>query len=108
MAYDADPISQVQLTRIALRDHIAKHPEEFDMGSFECGTTACMAGHVGRMHGDPWLPFGNRNLFPWVDRQVDRLGLTDGRDAFCHTEASQPEVLAFLDHLIETNEEVWA
>lgn len=31
--------------------HIETHPEEFDMGLWECGTTACIGGWIARFSG---------------------------------------------------------
>jgi len=30
------------------RDAILAHPEQFDMGEWDCGTRACIAGHIAR------------------------------------------------------------
>jgi hypothetical protein len=30
------------------RDTIIAHPETFDMGEWDCGTTACIGGHIAR------------------------------------------------------------
>jgi len=32
----------------AARDTIMSHPETFSMGDWECGSTACIAGHIAR------------------------------------------------------------
>lgn len=41
-----------------VRDHILAHPKEFAMDEWECGTTACIGGHLARMgcgqRGDPF------------------------------------------------------
>lgn len=39
------------LKRVA--EHIQAHPEELDMSSWDCGTTACLAGQACRMIGRP-------------------------------------------------------
>lgn len=31
-------------------EHIRAHPEEFSMNDWDCGTTACIAGHAARIH----------------------------------------------------------
>lgn len=31
-----------------VKESIRRHPEEFDMDSWDCGTTACIAGWIGR------------------------------------------------------------
>ena len=36
-----------RLLRMA-REEIVRHPETFDMSNWDCGTTACIAGHVVR------------------------------------------------------------
>jgi len=50
-------INVTLLLRVA--DVISKHPEQFDMGKWECGTTACLAGWSLRLIGKrigqvPW------------------------------------------------------
>ena len=67
---------------------IDSEPHRFDMSRWEsdCGTRACIAGHIGILHGDALSPDRPR-YHPsnrWVDRQARRLGLTDdaGRRMF--------------------------
>lgn len=61
-------------------DIVESRPKEFDMeywerkaGFFRCRTAACVAGHVGIMHGDP---FSSRKVKgTWNNRQAERLGI---------------------------------
>lgn len=44
----------------AARDQIVANPETFNMGAWECGTTACIAGHILRVAGVKW-PFQDQS-----------------------------------------------
>ena len=39
---------------LKLADTIVKHPEQFRAQEWDCGTTACFAGWLGRLAGTPW------------------------------------------------------
>ncbi len=39
---------------LQIADRIAKRPEAFDMGHWDCGTTACIAGWALRLSGKQW------------------------------------------------------
>lgn len=58
------------------RAKILAHPETFDMAEWDCGTTACIAGHIARLIpelGNGWstrdvsaaLGFGRTTIEPW-------------------------------------------
>lgn len=60
----------------AARDQILADPESFSMGVWECGTRACIAGHVARVMKQPIV---GDPLHPWkasdyVRRVVTALG----------------------------------
>ena len=72
---------------------IEDRPESFDMREWrsECGTTMCIAGHVGALHGDrrdeseeSSTFFSCHSPYPWEERQAERIGLTSeaGEDLF--------------------------
>lgn len=67
----------------AVADIIDFEPESFDMQSWDCGTTACIAGHIGRLHGDIYLysPIAANNSDErgdeWQTRQAERINLLD-------------------------------
>lgn len=58
------------------RENILAHPETFDMGEWDCGSRACIAGHIARqiarLRRDGWstadvsaaLGFGHRLVVP--------------------------------------------
>src|SRR6266436_699381 len=43
------PINVALLLRVA--DKISKHPEQFNMAKWDCGTTACIIGWMQRLSG---------------------------------------------------------
>lgn len=71
--------------------HIEQHPEEWDQGTWRCGTAACFAGHAAILAGGRWstdslLPYATANVVS-PDGSVrfvaefaeEQLGLTDGQ-----------------------------
>ena len=66
-------------------DIVKSRPKDFKMehwerraGFFRCRTAACIAGHVGIMHGDPYPKIKRRQAkseAEWKARQAERLGL---------------------------------
>ena len=80
-----------------LADIVESRPKEFDMeywqrkaGFFRCRTAACIAGHVGILHGDPFSSrkVKGREGKEWKDRQAERLGIDPaaGNLLFCGAE----------------------
>lgn len=58
----------------AARDQIVAHPEQFSMGTWDCRTRACIAGHVARAMGAP-IRLGPMDVVrAGVRRVVERLG----------------------------------
>lgn len=80
-------------------DLIDRHPHQHDQGHWgyegDCGTTCCIAGWVGELHGDSHIEL-NKNEPPnlrypasheWKNRQRIRLGLTEGAAQLLFTES---------------------
>ena len=62
-------------------DIIDFQPEIFNMQSYDCGTTACIAGHIGRLTGDLFLDDKLPSHIVWRERQGAKIGL-DGEAAW--------------------------
>ena len=64
--------------------YIDEHPEEWDQSTWDCGTTACIAGHMARLSGE-YLPVVVTEAF------ILRVtGLSDAHPLFdeCNTRAA--------------------
>jgi hypothetical protein len=88
--------AQAAILRAAVAE-IKKHPETFDMSTWTCGTTCCLAGQIVRNAVDDWQWDEIREIearrdlalqagdvaFPIRDRAVQLLGLdwNEERDA---------------------------
>ena len=56
-------------------DIIDFEPEIFNMSSYDCGTTACIAGHIGRLTGDLFMDDKLPGHLEWRNRQGAKIGL---------------------------------
>ena len=56
-----------------LADIVDFEPEKFDMKSFDCGSTACLVGHIVRITDDKYMPADS--YFRWHVRQSAKIGL---------------------------------
>jgi len=53
-----DPTGSLPTLNVSLLDatlqHIERNPHEWDQTTWQCGTTACFAGHAAILHGTEW------------------------------------------------------
>ncbi len=61
---------------LKVADTIAKHPQAFDMGDWDCGTTACIAGWALRLSGKRY-GLSKDGMFSSADA-ASALGLKQG------------------------------
>ncbi len=94
-----------RLLRLA-RDQILAHPDSFDMNSWDCGTTACIAGHVVRAAQELCeIPFG-------VPAHATRLLgfrpliIVDVASGCAEYDAQHPLMTLFFDWIFHTNADV--
>ena len=95
-------------------DIVDLEPERFDMAFYhqegDCGTTACIAGHIGLLTGDI---YGRSGFMNWFDCQADNIGLDNWAGEFLFTDAKMvnmenrtiSQILRRLSKEIETLED---
>lgn len=64
----------------AVRDYIVAHPDEFAIQRWDCGTTACIGGHLVRMFHPTKVRF-DRSHSGHISKQ---LGFADGAEHWEH------------------------
>lgn len=73
--------------------HIEAHPEEWNQGTWRCGTAACFAGHAAILAGAQWAE-PDYETAPWLDNEKVITPSGERREVFDYA----PEVLGLAHH----------
>lgn len=60
---------------VKIADIVDFEPEKFDMTTLDCGSAACIAGHIGRIAGDKYYDDTTESHLDWTDRRAAMIGL---------------------------------
>ena len=81
----------LELLDLAL-NYIDEHPEEWDQSTWDCGTTACIAGHMARIAGSPISDKFLATSAGYLSNIIEKVtGLPDSHGLF--TESNNRNVL---------------
>jgi len=91
-------------------DVISKHPEQFDINEWDCGTKACIAGWALRLSG---TRYDGHSVRSEKAREILGLTLKQGRELFLpvhysnHDIKTAEQAVKFIHEFLDKHEPHW-